>query len=136
MSARIDREPSRREGRPPTEELRCFSGVDARYRSFHEMGKGKVGIVGSGLIGRSWAMLFAGAGYTVDLFDVDDKKVDAALVDIEAQLKSLESRGLLRGSLSPQQQRQLIRKCATLAECIKGSVHVQASILFTACSRF
>lgn len=92
------------------------------------MSKGKVGIVGSGLIGRSWAMLFAGAGYTVDLFDVDDKKVDEALVDIDAQLKNLESKGLLRGSLSSKQQHQLIRKCATMAECIKGSIHVQECV--------
>ena len=32
-----------------------------------ETGKGKVGIVGSGLIGRSYAMLFVGAGFD-DLF--------------------------------------------------------------------
>ncbi|KAH8021562.1 hypothetical protein HPB51_015958 [Rhipicephalus microplus] len=81
----------------------------------------------SGLIGRSWAMLFAGAGYTVDLFDVDDKKVDEALSDIEDQLGNLEKKGLLRGNLTSRQQHQLIRKCSTMAECLKGAIHVQAS---------
>ena len=31
------------------------------------MTKGKVGIVGSGLIGKSWAMIFASVGYEVTI---------------------------------------------------------------------
>lgn len=92
------------------------------------MNKGKVGIIGSGLIGRSWAMLFAGAGYTVDLFDVDDSKVDEALNDIEAQLANLEKKGLLRGTLTSKQQHQLIKKCSTMSECLKGAIHVQECV--------
>lgn len=92
------------------------------------MNKGKVGIIGSGLIGRSWAMLFAGAGYIVDLFDVDDKKVDEALSDIEAQLVNLEKKGMLRGTLTSKQQHQLIKKCSTMAECLKGAIHVQECV--------
>ncbi|KAH7947034.1 hypothetical protein HPB52_007465 [Rhipicephalus sanguineus] len=81
-----------------------------------------------GLIGRSWAMLFAGAGYTVDLFDVDDKKVDEALSDIEAQLVNLEKKGLLRGTLTSKEQHQLIKKCSTMAECLKSAIHVQECV--------
>lgn len=44
---------------------------------------GKVGIVGSGLIGRSWAMIFASAGFEVVLFDIQESQVKAALADIE-----------------------------------------------------
>lgn len=44
---------------------------------------GKVGIVGSGLIGRSWAMIFASAGFEVVLFDIQETQVKAALADIE-----------------------------------------------------
>jgi L-gulonate 3-dehydrogenase len=29
--------------------------------------KGKIGIVGSGLIGKSWAMIFASVGYKVSI---------------------------------------------------------------------
>ena len=42
----------------------------------------KIAIVGSGLIGRSWAMIFASAGYQVVLFDIKQEQVNAALVDM------------------------------------------------------
>ena len=39
----------------------------------------KVGIVGSGLIGKSWAMIFASEGFNVVLFDVDQNQVTKAI---------------------------------------------------------
>ncbi|XP_064473536.1 lambda-crystallin-like [Ornithodoros turicata] len=92
------------------------------------MSKGKIGIVGSGLIGRSWAMLFASAGYDVALFDVDPAKIDEALADIEKQLKSLQDKRLLRGTLSAEEQHSLVHKAASLADCVRGSLHVQECV--------
>ena len=43
------------------------------------MGKGKVGIVGSGLVGKSWAMIFASAGYNVTIYDIKEDAVKNAL---------------------------------------------------------
>ena len=43
------------------------------------MGKGKVGIVGSGLVGKSWAMIFASAGYNVTMYDINNEAVQNAL---------------------------------------------------------
>ncbi|CAG2173930.1 unnamed protein product [Oppiella nova] len=60
----------------------------------------KIGIVGSGLIGRSWAMLFAASEFSVAIYDVIHENVDTALVDIQAQLNNLESKGLLRGKIN------------------------------------
>ena len=41
--------------------------------------KGKVGIVGSGLVGKSWAMIFASAGYNVTIYDIKEEAVKNAL---------------------------------------------------------
>nr|XP_042913098.1 lambda-crystallin homolog [Parasteatoda tepidariorum] len=90
--------------------------------------KGKVGIVGSGFIGRGWAMLFASTGYSVGIYDVESFKVDEALADIKIQLQKLKELGYLRGKLSETEQFNLIHKCNTLEECVSGSIHVQECV--------
>ena len=35
------------------------------------MAREKVAIIGSGLVGKSWAMIFAAAGYEVSMYDSD-----------------------------------------------------------------
>lgn len=74
----------------------------------------------SGLIGRGWAMLFAGAGYSVSLYDVNRELVVSAIKDIEEQLKVLEETGMLRGALSAAQQLQLIN-CTRLHDKTRRS---------------
>lgn len=79
----------------------------------------------SGLIGRSWSMIFASAGYSVSLYDLIAENVDAALDDIDQQLKTLEAKGLLRGTTSASQQRALISKSSSLRDCLAGAIHCQ-----------
>ncbi|KJE93670.1 3-hydroxyacyl-CoA dehydrogenase [Capsaspora owczarzaki ATCC 30864] len=57
----------------------------------------KIVIFGSGLIGRCWALLFARAGNTVQLYDKEPAQLNGALDDIESKLKGLQSSGLLQG---------------------------------------
>lgn len=90
--------------------------------------KGKVSIVGSGLIGRSWSMLFASVGYHVSLYDVISENVDSALSIIKTELQSLEKEGLLRGKLSAKEQYALITKASTLEDCLKGALHCQECV--------
>ena len=68
----------------------------------------------SGLIGRSWAMLFAGAGYHVSLYDVSLDLVEKALKDIDEQLQALEKSGMLRGTTTAAQQLALVTGKYTL----------------------
>lgn len=89
---------------------------------------GKVGIVGSGLIGRSWAMLFASVGYNVVIYDIDSKQIENALTDVEHQLNNLEKNGLLRGKLTAEQQFKCIKGSTNLSEAVKDAVLVQECV--------
>ncbi len=55
----------------------------------------RVAIVGSGLIGRSWAIVFARAGWTVSLFDPIGGVVASAIPLINAELAALAKLGLV-----------------------------------------
>ena len=88
----------------------------------------KVGVIGSGLIGRSFAMLFAGAGYKVQLYDIEETQVAGALENIKIQLKHLDEIGLLRGELSQSEQFALISGTSNMLECVSGAVYIQECV--------
>lgn len=90
--------------------------------------KEKVGIVGSGLIGRSWAMLFAAAGYNVVMYDLMESQLTAAVDYIKQQLGDLEKQNLLRGKLSSAEQMRLISTTTDLKQAVEGARHVQECV--------
>ncbi|XP_072014382.1 lambda-crystallin-like [Amphiura filiformis] len=90
--------------------------------------KEKISIVGSGLIGRSWAMIFASAGYNVVIYDVKQTQITEGLEFIKEQLKDLQSKGLLKGSLSPDEQMILIKGSTSLEETVRGAKYIQECV--------
>ena len=55
----------------------------------------KIGIVGAGLVGRGWAIVFARAGRQVTIFDASDTIRHEALGKIKANLMDMQSVGLV-----------------------------------------
>ncbi|WP_318763720.1 3-hydroxyacyl-CoA dehydrogenase [Aminobacter niigataensis] len=74
-----------------------------------------VGIVGAGLIGRSWAVVFARAGWSVNLFDSDRRSLEAAAGAIG---KIIEEDGLSEVS-------GVVRLSASLEDAVDGVCLVQ-----------
>jgi 3-hydroxyacyl-CoA dehydrogenase len=57
----------------------------------------KVALVGTGLVGTSWGIVFARAGYDVALFDPVDGAAAASKGNVAKSLPDLAARGLLNG---------------------------------------
>jgi len=91
--------------------------------------KGKIAIIGSGLIGQSWGTLFASAGYAVCLYDVDGNRVQKALQEVKENLKKLIDDGLSRGPGTLAEQCARISTSLDLAECLHGAIYAQESTL-------
>uniref|UniRef100_A0A8I5UK36 Crystallin lambda 1 n=1 Tax=Pongo abelii TaxID=9601 RepID=A0A8I5UK36_PONAB len=89
---------------------------------------GCVVIVGSGVIGRSWAMLFASGGFQVKLYDIEQQQIRNALENIRKEMKLLEQAGSLKGSLSVEEQLSLISGCPNIQEAVEGAMHIQLRI--------
>ncbi|XP_006765122.1 PREDICTED: lambda-crystallin homolog isoform X3 [Myotis davidii] len=92
-----------------------------------ELGEATVFYSKSGLIGRSWAMLFASGGFRVKLFDIEQQQITNALENIRKDMKLLEQSSSLKGSLSAEQQLFLITGCSNIQEAVEGAIHIQVN---------
>ncbi|WP_447555242.1 3-hydroxyacyl-CoA dehydrogenase [Vreelandella sp. EE22] len=55
----------------------------------------RIAVVGAGLIGRAWAIVFARAGLEVRLYDVDTQQLTQVVSRIDESLQDLKSAGLV-----------------------------------------
>lgn len=85
-----------------------------------------VAVVGAGLIGRAWAIVFARAGHPVRLHDADAAAMAGSLAYIEERLHELAGFGLL--SDTPDVVLARIRCEPNLAEALRDVVLVQENI--------
>jgi len=83
----------------------------------------KVAIIGTGLIGRAWAMVFARAGHPVRLYDSTPGATNKAIGLIREGLEELQQFGLIKASADT------VMKCVsgatTLAQAVKDADYVQ-----------
>jgi L-gulonate 3-dehydrogenase len=84
----------------------------------------KVAVIGSGFVGRAWAISFARGGHEVALWDQDPQAPERALAYVEKLLPDLEDNDLLNGATAKAIALRM-RPVATLEAALDGSVHVQ-----------
>ncbi|MEM7033226.1 MAG: 3-hydroxyacyl-CoA dehydrogenase, partial [Chloroflexota bacterium] len=86
----------------------------------------KIAVVGTGLVGRSWSIVFARSGFEVCLYDPIDGAVDNALSLIEESLPDLFEANLLNGN-NPDVVRARIQTADSLPKVLDGAFYMQES---------
>ncbi len=89
----------------------------------------KVAVIGAGLIGRSWAIVFARAGAEVAVIDADETLGRAALGEVRRGLEVLAEDGLLEEAPAAALARVSLAPC--LAEALAGAAYIQESVAET-----
>jgi 3-hydroxypropionate dehydrogenase (NADP+) len=87
----------------------------------------KVACVGTGLIGHSWATLFASKGYMVTIQDQQESTLTRALNRIRSNLDFLARKGLLEEE-NPQDLLKRINVTTSLSKAVKNVDYVQESV--------
>lgn len=83
----------------------------------------KIAVIGAGLIGRAWSIVFARAGFSVGLWDVSPAQMQAALDFIRDRLPELRAAHLLRDE--PTAVLARITPAETLEQAVEDAEHVQ-----------
>jgi len=83
----------------------------------------KVAVIGSGLIGRAWSIVFARSGIEVGLWDPVQAALPAALEFISARLPELHDAGLVKETAD--KILPCIKPAATIVEALTGAAYVQ-----------
>ncbi|XP_016316405.1 lambda-crystallin-like [Sinocyclocheilus anshuiensis] len=91
--------------------------------------KGKIiTVVGSGLIGRSWAMVFMSGGYMVKIYDNIPGQASGAITEIRKQIEELQQAKMLRGNLTAAEQLSLLSSHDDLLQALEGAFFVQECV--------
>jgi L-gulonate 3-dehydrogenase len=90
------------------------------------LGGRPVAVIGAGLVGVGWAIVFAQAGLEVRIYDADPHATERALALIPEQLKVLQSFGLVDDPVSIAAR---LKPAYRLADAIDGAAYAQESVL-------
>lgn len=84
-----------------------------------------IAIVGSGLVGQAWAIVFARGGHSVKMWDGDPQAVATAAKLIDKQVSDLQKAGLIK---DPAGLISRIQGCETLEQALADADYVQESL--------
>jgi L-gulonate 3-dehydrogenase len=90
------------------------------------LGGRPVAVIGAGLVGAGWAIVFARAGLDVRVYDANPSATDRALSLIADQLKELSSFGLVD---HPDEVAAHVTPASRLADAVDGAAYAQESVL-------
>jgi 3-hydroxyacyl-CoA dehydrogenase len=85
----------------------------------------RVAIIGSGLIGRAWAMVFARSGWDAAMYDLVDGVADKALGLVAEGLDELAKHGLVD---DPKDAAARVRAAKSVADALDGASYVQENV--------
>ena len=85
----------------------------------------KIAVIGAGLIGKSWAVVFARAGLQVQLWDGLPEVRERALSDIAKTMDALHQMGLMG---DPEKFIKFVTVLDDVAEAVKGVSYVQENL--------
>lgn len=85
-------------------------------------------IIGSGLIGCSWATVFISGGYIVKIYDNQPGMAANAISSIRQQMQELEQAHMLRGELSASEQLALLSASDDLHQALEGAFFIQECV--------
>jgi L-gulonate 3-dehydrogenase len=87
----------------------------------------RIAVIGSGRIGRAWAIVFARAGFEVRLHDADRAMLDGAIPSIRRSVLDLGKYGLVD---EPEERIvSRVTACANLADAVRDVDLVQENIV-------
>lgn len=86
----------------------------------------RIALVGTGLVGTSWAVVFARAGLTVRLFDASADTMKSAMTGARSILQDLHAQQML-GEQNVDEIMARLLPASSLAEAVAGADHVQES---------
>jgi L-gulonate 3-dehydrogenase len=87
---------------------------------------GHIAIVGAGLVGAGWAIVFARAGRTVRVFDASQAIRERLVQELRSNLEDLARYGLIE---DVQETLDRIAVCDTLEDAMRRADYVQESVL-------
>lgn len=88
----------------------------------------KVAVVGAGLVGSAWAIVFARAGCEVTIFDAVDGGTTRSVGIIRDRLQTLERVGLVDDAGAIQAR---IQVATSLSDAVAGTEYIQESVFET-----